>query len=431
LGPELPVYGNKPNSITNTQDMLLIADIVNTNTGAKFVLEGRAGTGGCIKNLYIKSQGGEIISEIKKYNLLYAEMLQKSASNEWYDKKGKRLYRHSSTPYTNAYGTIYRSGAVVSENAADNTVPGDASDTMTSYLPLTLSSFFNQKYWILEGETVNISFDLESSIIAAMGTKLTDTAEVAADGQNVLIPAVVGVDVAATDLRLENVRLEYDIYEMEPEAFKALKARHGNQFIYYGKEYLHRPDSIPSGETASNTVLGWKKDYITRLMASLRSTSQVNTAARPSLTNRNQCLVTKYSLEHDSTTVGRKAIEYTGGVRTYGEIVKDNGGVWNMNVDEIDADGLFTGTNPVTADIGKALAGTDDDTIGSYLMELDFESLFQDEHTLSGLKVNNNLQFLIEKSSVAELTTLDIFGEYSSRIILDLNNGLITCPDNM
>jgi hypothetical protein len=125
-------------------------------------------------------------------------------------------------------------------------------------------------------------------------------------------------------------------------------------------------------------------------------------------------------------TVGQKAIEYTGGVRTYGELVKDNGGVWNMDVDEMNARGLFTGTGTA----GVSLDGKGDDKIGSFLMELDFESLFQDGHTLSGLKVNNNLQFIIEKTGVAELTTLDIFGEYSSRIILDLDNGLITCPDN-
>jgi hypothetical protein len=391
-GPELPIYGNKPNSFTDNTNMMMYADIVNTNDASAdstFKFEGRVGTGGCIKNLYIRSAGGEVISNIKNYNLLYAMKLQQNATNKWYDGKGRQLYRHASTPFDNANGTIAR------------------NSTMETALPLTLSSFFDCKYWILEGQSTYISMDLESSLICAIG---------GADAS-----------ISATDLQLHNVRLIYDVYEMEPAAWNSVKAQYGGVFNYYGKEYLHRTDSIGSGNTEITTTLGWKKKYLTKLLAGLRATAQTTAKVSPSLTNRNQCYVSEYSLSHDGSTLGEKAIEYKSGVLTYGEIVKSNGGIWDMHADELNTDGLFTGTGA----LGVALAGTDNATIGSYMMELDFESLFQDQHSLSGIDVYNSLQFNIKKSGVAEITTLDIFGEYSSQIVIDLNqNGQIFCPDN-
>jgi hypothetical protein len=393
-GPELPIYGNKPNSFTDNTNMMMYADIVNTNATANctYKFEGRVGTGGCIKNLYIRSAGGEVISNIKNYHLLYAMKLQQNATSKWYDGKGRQLYRHASTPFTNANGTL--------------SVSGGATPSITSALPLTMSSFFDCKYWILEGQTTYISMDLESSLIAAIGGNAACT---------------------ATDLQLQNVRLVYDVYEMEPAAWNSVKSQYGGVFNYYGKEYLHRTDSLATNATEITTTLGWKKKYLTKLLAGLRSTAQTTAYASPSLTNRNQALVTEYSLSHDGSTLGEKAIEYKSGVLTYGEIVKSNGGIWDMHADELNTDGLFTGTGAA----GIALAGTSDATVGSYMMELDFESLFQDQHSLSGIEVYNSLQFNIKKTSVNQLTTLDIFGEYSSQIVLDLNqNGQIFCPDN-
>ena len=391
-GPELPIYGNKPNSFCDNTNMIMYADIVNTldvDDTDTFKFEGRVGTGGCIKNLYIRSAGGEVISNIKNYNLLYAMKLQQNATNKWYDGKGAQLYRHASTPYTNANGTIAQ------------------NSTIETALPLTLSSFFDCKYWILEGQTTYISMDLESSLICAIGG--------------------AGASINATSLQLKNVRLVYDVYEMEPAAWNSVKAQYGGVFNYYGKEYLHRTDSLAVNATEITTTLGWKKKYLTKLLAGLRPTAQTVARASPSLTNRNQALVTEYSLSHDGSTLGEKAIEYKSGVLTYGEIVKSNGGVWDMHADELNTDGLFTGTGAA----GVALAGTSNAAVGSYMMELDFESLFQDQHSLSGIEVYNSLQFNIKKTSVNELTTLDIFGEYSSQIVLDLNqNGQIFCPDN-
>ena len=389
-GPELPIYGNKPNSFCDNTNMILYADIVNTNATANctFKFEGRVGTGGAIKNLYIRSAGGEQISTIKNYHLLYAAKLQQNATSNWYNGRGKRLYRHASTPFDNTNGTI------------------GVGSTIESALPLTLSSFFDCKYWILEGQTTYISMDLESSLIAAIGGNAACT---------------------ATDLQLQNVRLVYDVYEMDPAAWSAVKAQYGGVFRYYGHEYLHRTDSLAVNVTEITTTLGWKKKYLTKLIAGLRPTAQTTARASPSLTNRNQCLVTEYSLSHDGSTLGEKAIEYKSGVLTYAEMLKANGGLWEMHGDEMNTDGLFTGTG----DAGVALAGTSDATVGSFLMTLDFESLFQDQHSRSGIDVYNSLQFNIKKSSVNQLTTLDIFGEYSSEIILDLNqNGMIICPDN-
>ena len=55
MSPEIPIYGGKSNMFSDNTNMLLECKITNTNatTGSTFTLEGRVGTGGLLKNVYI------------------------------------------------------------------------------------------------------------------------------------------------------------------------------------------------------------------------------------------------------------------------------------------------------------------------------------------------------------------------------------------
>ena len=83
----------------------------------------------------------------------------------------------------------------------------------------------------------------------------------------------------------------------------------------------------------------------------------------------------------------------TAGSRSYGEILKANGGVWNMHTNSLHNKDSFMKVQPSYAD---------DDNVGSFFMELDLENLFANENTLSGLEVYNSLQFYIKKTGIAE-----------------------------
>jgi len=168
--------------------------------------------------------------------------------------------------------------------------------------------------------------------------------------------------------------------------------------------------------------LGWKKKYLTRIMASVRNSDHVKSITLPSLSNRTQGQITEFSLEHDGSTVGEKVIYNKGGCIPYAEMLKSNGELWDMHSDNLNDQRGFSMVSP---------GGTSDTDVGTFLMELDLESLYQDEHSLSGLDIYNSLQFNIKKDSVTEIDTVDIFGEYSSRITIDFNNdGEIGAKDN-
>jgi len=168
-GPRIPIYGNKPGWFSNNTDMIIRADVYNSNATAActFTFEGRVGTGGVIKNMYLTSAGDTPITNLKASNVLYPILVQKQASPDWYENNGKKLYAHESTPLTNADGTMLIGDAT-------NITAG--TNSKTNLLPLCMSSFFEQKYWSLEGQTVYLSMDLESSIIACMAGNAACTA---------------------------------------------------------------------------------------------------------------------------------------------------------------------------------------------------------------------------------------------------------------
>lgn len=383
MSPEIPIYGGKEGLFCDCTNMILECKIKNTNATAanSLTLEPKTGTAGLVQNLYVRTQSGETITSNKKFNVLYPMKTQQIMDSQWYSSTGAILYGHADADVANA----------------PNTIAGGGTNTIVRCIPLCLSSFFQQKYFSLAGETIYITLDLESALIS-----------------------MIGVENDATDIQISEIKLYYDVHTMKPEAWRALKAEYNGVLKYYGKEYIHFPDTMAANSTELLTTLGWKKKRLTKIIACVRSTTQVATQTTTSLSNRHQASITEFGLYHDGQIVNQREVTFSvGGSRAYAELLKSSGGVWKVHSPNIARSDFL-----LEAPTGSAV-----NEVGNFFMEIDLESLFQDNQ-LSGLEVYNSLQFHILKTAVNTAYTVDIFGEFWQEISQDFNQAGLTKVDS-
>ena len=98
------------------------------------------------------------------------------------------------------------------------------------------------------------------------------------------------------------------------------------------------------------------------------------------------------------------------------ELMKANGGVLSLHSNTLGYEDDNFGR--------KEGAATANNTCGSFFGKIDLENGFESDEAISGLEVlNGNLQLELTKIASTADQRLDIFVEYHSEYVLDMNDG--------
>jgi hypothetical protein len=204
---------------------------------------------------------------------------------------------------------------------------------------------------------------------------------------------------------------------MEDTEYKQLLNNNDGVFRISGTDFLNQTEIIPSANTSAVINIGFSKRKIKALYFALRRNDKITTDAGVTLTGRDKGYITNYALKYNGSVIGQNSINSseTNESETFAELAKASGGILNLHANCFGIDNKFN--------LSDGDCSTNAES-GSFFGKIDLENGFQSDEALSGLEVlGGNLTLELTKSASSADQRLDLFVEYHSEYVLDMNDG--------
>lgn len=320
-------------------------------------------------------QGGTTMCSIENYGVLYQMMIDLDTSGQFRANAGEVLFGAGSTGL----------GKSVASNA-----------TRQVCFPLALTPIFQAaKYWPLFGlEPLRLRIEVNS---AKAGLIAADDDMTDASGQ-----------ISEVALVMYQLQLGQDVMNQ-------VIANSGGMMRIAMPCFQHHQASLAQNATSLATTLGFSMSSLNRVLVATRKSAVTGNAS--TIGNRSRLGLSEANLK-------------IGGVQ-YPQIkIKDRTGDGSEVLAEalVSQRALLSYSHDSTINIGAGFAdndpaGSNDDTIGHFLVEIDLESQRVDAGSLvAGVNCTGQVvQFEANYTNVASPQVVDIFGEYTIMAQLDLN----------
>jgi len=371
-------------------------DVTNTDATAN-AFHGQLGTIALQNKLTVETTSNKKFSEVDNVNALWDIKLSQSVDPDWYKSNGALMFGTGDGPFD---GVSIGAGA------------GNARHYI---MPLGMSGLCDNTYVPLIGrENLRFRIDLEQASTALIAST---------DG------------LADSEITLSNVVMYYDVMTLSDEQMKGLLNAIGGKFIMSGIDYYHQNAQIALASTSGNISIGCSRRKAKKLIGCFRTVGDMTDDEVNSF-SRNKANLTEITVKHNGQKIGQTDLPLNANTapEAYAEAMKaSQGGLLNLHSTSLGevktlvlAEGApniisYTYTDVFNLDEGDA---TSNITSGKFFFEVDLTSGMETKDSVSGLNVmtgNFNLEF--QKGATTADQYLDIFIEYHSEYVLDMQAG--------
>lgn len=371
------------------QQMSRFADFTNayiafdiTNTDAQDLLfPGQLGTIALQDKLTVETTSNKKFSEVDNVNALWDAKLSQSVADDWYAKNGACMFAMGATP------------------TAGVTLGQGAGNKRRFIMPVAMSGLCEHRHVPLLGrENIRFRIDLAQAKTVFDG---------ATDGNQ-----------ADSEITIDNVLLYYDVVTLSDEQMKGLLNATGGKFIISGTDYYHQNAQIATTSRAENISMGCSRRKAKKLIGIIRTLDDITDGSVNSF-SRNKLTIDEITVKLNGIKVGQSDLPSNASTapEVYAELMKSaQGGLLSLHDNALGTDTLF---NLAEGDASS------DATIGRFMFEVDLTTGLETDGSVSGLNVMTG-NFNLELSKTANSTDtqyLDIFIEYHSEYVLDMNAG--------
>lgn len=378
--PQFEVPCQQMSRFADFSNAYMSFNITNNDTSGGVYLEGNLGTMAFPQKLTVETTSNRKFSELDNQNCLMDIKLSQSVGKDWYDTNGKLMYGCSSNFFNGGQQIAFNGG------------------TSHLIMPIKLSGLTENQYVPLLGrENIRFKVDLDdvSTVVYSAG------------------------DITNAEFTLSNVMLHYDVIQLSDEQMKGLLNVTGGKFIISGSDYYHQNAQIGSGDEAANISIGCSRRKAKKLIMCCRTLSQITNMALNSF-SRNKANITKITVRHNGQKIGSTDLDVdaTSAPETYAELLKSS----HKSIMSLDPTSLATTvTDLFNIDDPDSNAN---DAVGRYFAEVDFTAGTETENAIGGLNImTGNLNLELVKGATTADQYLDIFIEYHSEYVLDMNAG--------
>lgn len=363
---------NQPGKFADLKNMYMMAKYTNGD-GAATVFQGSLGTQGIVKKIRYATDSDTVFSELDNQNVLSGMKIEENVDSTWLDNKKK------------IFGTGSSSVAGTSIAAGSN---------VTLALPFLNSGLTESTYFPLGGrENIVMELSLESALTCFVGT----------------------AGLLANEVTVSEINCYYDVYKLENDEYNKLLEQFDNTLRISHTDWAHTSDIIPNTDTSRVINLGFAYEKVKKLYVCLRTEGFVTGTALASLQSRNKAKMSKITVLHNGSVVGSRAVNVTTSTsesaEVYAELLKCHGGLWNLHSTHL--------TDKYSSEEPDA---DSDDNTGKFFFVACFENGFENSESISGLDVRQgSFQLQIEKAASNANQRVDVFVEYHSEYVLDMN----------
>jgi hypothetical protein len=364
---------NQKGKFADLKNMYMMAKYTNGD-GNSVRFQGSLGTQGIVKKIRYATDSDTVFSELDNQNVLSGMKIEENVDSTWLDNK------------TKIFGTA-------SDAAASTAVA--AGGNITLALPFLNSGITESTYFPLGGrENIVMELSLESAITCFFGTAAT---------------------LAANDVTVSEINCYYDVYKLDSDEYNKLLEQFDNTLRISHSDWAHTSDIIPNTDTSRVINLGFAYEKVKKMYVCLRTEGKLTTANATSLQSRNKAKMSKITVLHNGSVVGSRAVNVTTSTsesaEVYAELLKCHGGLWNLHSTHL--------TDTYSSDEPDA---SDNANTGKFFFVACFENGFENSESISGLDVRQgSFQLQIEKAASTANQRVDVFVEYHSEYVLDMN----------
>jgi len=380
------IGANQQNTYADFQSTYLRLNITN-NDGAAVTME-NAGFGTLVKKFEVLI-GGSTVCSIDSYNVLFSMLLDMDTSAAFKNNAGKRLF-------------------MTSENGfAGETIAAGATRQVCFPLALTPLAMC-QKYLPLWGrEQIRIRLELESAAAGVIG------------------------DAAITNANLQFTEPTMIMYMLElgQEVQNQVVAASGGEFKIMMPSFVHHQTTLATGASSVSTTLGMSVSSLNRVLVAQRL--QAVNPATATICNRANLGLNRASIKVGGVQYPQQRVRDAVTLNAAGDAVAQVDGAEPLAEALISQRALLSWGHDSSLETGAGFnavepAGTSNATIGKYLQEIDLESQRVDSGDLvAGLNVIGQICQYESTYSIGPAAPylLDIYGEHSLMLVLDVQSG--------
>lgn len=396
-------------------------DLKNEDT-AIVELPFQIGTIALQNKLTIETTSNKKFCEVDNVNTLMDLKLSQSVDQNWYNSNGNKMF---GTGFSTGTSSAVSNGVTIP--VYDGASSATILDTMPRYImPIDASAVCDGQYFPLAGrENIRFRIDLEAA----------QTAFIAADN-----------GLTNANITLSNVMLNYDVMTLEDEMAKSLLAAMKFKYLITGNDYYHQNEQIAQGLSGVNIQLGCSRRRAKKVYGILRNVDDL-TGVSGAVVNsfgRNKAGITQVTVKYNGKKVNQNDLIISNtSAEAFAESMKSSHGslmslhtVANGNYETF---GVVT-TNAATPVVNTTTVVTynktdvfniaeSDNTLpintGRWYFEIDLENGLQKDGTsVSGLNVSSgNFTLEMTKAASTQDQRLDLFVEYASEYVLDMEAG--------
>lgn len=372
---EFHIPGSRANTFADLKNLYVVASIAlkSTDTPDQAITMENAGVLNCVERIEIDSSSGVRIAEVRSKDVIDTIKLY-----ERVDALGEAL-----STLIGSRANAEAAGVAITTTASQFVIPIDFT-SINTMVPL----FGN------DGLRFRIHWNSSLRVLC----QSNDTA-----------PTTV---MGANDIRYTGVSMHYDTVKLSEQDMQELFAETDGRFVITGGNYQNQQEVVTANSATIN--LGFGRSKCKKIYFTMRRTSSIDAPALLSHSYEIDKL-TSAELRYNGRLINESSLSFTpsNAPIVVAEMLKQQG------KSLLDINTMFAKTS-FSTDISATTPPDENDLAGTFMVCFDLTSGADTHLSASGLDTRTGTFQLVLGASAALASTVDVFCEYETKIVLDM-----------